>query len=388
MMSAPSLIELGYQKQGLSLYIHVPFCASKCAYCDFYSAANPCDDEIDGYVAALLAQVAAWGARYQQPVKSVYFGGGTPSLLGVRIGAVLAGVRAAFVVALDAEITLEVNPDSIDAASLALWLDAGVNRISMGVQSFDEGMLRWLGRRHDVAGAVEACALLRDADVNFSIDLICGIPGLSDELWLGTLDSAVASSASHVSVYSLTIEEGTPLADALDSGAFVMPDDDVVAQQMNAATDVLGAAGIGRYEVANYARLGHESVHNTGYWTGVSYLGFGPSAASMLADESGNRYRFMLHDSTQEYFANPAIVLVEPEEVLSPAEALREDVMLGLRLVAGVSDALVCEAGVRSVMEDLAGQGLVDFDSDTQHWRTTAQGWLLGNVVFAAVWCA
>lgn len=387
-MSAPSLIELGYQKRGLSLYIHVPYCVSKCAYCDFYSAVAPCAADIDRYVKALLAQVAAWGAHYRQPIRSVYFGGGTPSLLGARIGAVLDGVRSAFDVATDAEITLEVNPDSIDATSLVQWLDAGVNRISMGVQSFDEGILRWLGRRHDVAGAAAACALLREAGVDFSVDLICGIPGLSDELWLASLESAIKSGASHVSVYSLTIEEGTPLADALDSGEFVMPDDDVVAQQMNIAADVLGAAGIKRYEVANYARPGHKSVHNTGYWTGVSYLGFGPSAASMLTDDAGNRYRFILHDSTQEYFANPAIASGEPEEVLSPAEALREDVMLGLRLVLGVSDALVGEAGVRYVMEDLAEQGLVEFDSGTQHWRTTAQGWLLGNVVFAAVWCA
>jgi oxygen-independent coproporphyrinogen-3 oxidase len=277
----------------------------------------------------------------------------------------------------------------------------------MGVQSFDDEVLATLGRCHDVARTEAALAVLRDADVDFSIDLMCGVPGQSFESWDATLESAVSSGARHISVYPLTVEEGTPLAAAIGRGDMAPPDPDVAADMMLAAEVVLAAAGMPRYEVANYAQPGHEAQHNLVYWTGGAYVGLGPHAASMLPAEvfaevangegwplpwedtaPAARVRFTRETPLTEYLRRP-LAMPEPLESLTAAERAREDVMLGLRLTAGVPVAVAQAAGVAPALRDLEETGLVSrfVDPDgVERWATTQKGWLLGNAVFSAVW--
>lgn len=381
------LLNLGHQVNGLSLYIHVPFCASKCAYCSFCSESNPSEASLQEYLGAMSAQLKLWGSHYTQPLRSVYIGGGTPSLLGLAVVELLDGIRQHFAIEPDAEITLEANPDSVTADLVSAWTDAGINRISLGAQSFDDDLLQTLGRRHTAQQAIDVCNILRARQINYSLDLMCGLPRMDTAAWRKTLDQALLCEPSHVSVYALSVEEDTPFGHALESGELVLPEDDVVAEQMLLAEQMLGDSGIARYEIANFARSGCESKHNTGYWTGVSYIGLGPSASSMLTDAQGNRYRFTAYATPAEFTAQAAS---EPAdyEVLTPVDARKEDIMLGLRMAYGVDAATIDQAGLSPVMRDLEQQTLVELDSLTARWCLTSQGWLLGNVVFAAVWCA
>lgn len=390
----------------VSVYVHVPFCPSKCAYCDFYSI--PDDPSLHArYVDAVLFEAGHW-SHYDllDDVPSVYFGGGTPTVLGDELVRLVRGLRDTARIREDAEITVETNPETTDADLIAALIDAGVNRFSLGVQSFDDEVLRALGRCHDVTATENALAILRDADVPFSIDLMCGIPGQSFESWDATLEAAVASGARHVSVYPLTVEPGTPLAGSIGRGEVEPVDQDRAADMMLAAEVALAAAGIPRYEVANYAQPGHEARHNLVYWTGGAYLGLGPHAASMLPADafesvavcegwtapgetgSGGRIRFTRETSVDDYIRRP-LAPPAPIERLSVEEAAREDVMLGLRLVEGVAVEVARDARVEAALLDLESLGLVmrllDEDS-VERWATTQQGWLLGNAVFRAVW--
>lgn len=390
----------------VSLYVHVPFCISKCAYCDFYSVPDaPALHE--RFVDATLFEAGHWSHHdLLDDVVSVYFGGGTPTALGDGLVRLVRGLRATARIRDDAEVTVETNPDTTTAQVVAALASAGVNRFSLGVQSFDDDVLRVLGRCHDRAATERALAVLREAGVPFSIDLMCGVPGQSFESWDATLDAAVSSGACHVSVYPLTIEPGTPLADAVSKGAVEPVDPDRAADMMLAAEAALATAGLPRYEVANYAQPGHEARHNLVYWTGGAYVGVGPHAASMLPAEvfervavlegwslpwergSAARVRFTRETTLAEYLHRP-LARPDPIEALSPAEAAREDVMLGLRLTLGVSAESVLAAGVRPALEALEGSGLVrrlrDADG-VDRWATTERGWLLGNTVFSAVW--
>jgi len=390
----------------VSLYVHVPFCVSKCAYCDFYSIVD--DPSLHArYVDAALFEAGHW-SHYDllDDVPSVYFGGGTPTVLGGDLVRLVAGLRQTARIREDAEITVETNPEVTTPEIVAALTAAGANRFSLGVQSFDDEVLRALGRCHDAAQIERALQVLRDADVAFSIDLMCGIPGQSFESWDATLEAAVASGARHVSVYPLTVEPGTPLATAIGRGEVEPVDQDRAADMMLAAEVALAAAGLPRYEVANYAQPGHEARHNLVYWTGGSYIGIGPHAASMLPAEvfelvaaaegwalpgesgGGGRIRFTRETAVDDYLAHP-LALPEPMERLSVAEMAREDVMLGLRLAEGVSADFVRAAGVEPALLELEAAGLVmrlEDDGGEDRWATTQTGWLLGNVVFRAVW--
>jgi oxygen-independent coproporphyrinogen-3 oxidase len=391
----------------VSLYVHVPFCVSKCAYCDFYSEVGE-SGRFARFVDAVLFEAAHW-SRYGllDDVPTLYLGGGTPTVLGTELVRLVDGVRDIARLRADAEITVETNPETTDAALVAALVGSGVTRFSLGVQSFNDGVLRTLGRCHDADGARAAIGVLRDARVPFSIDLMCGIPGQSFESWDASLEEAVASGARHVSVYPLAVEEGTPLVADVREGRIPAPDPDLAADMMLAAEVALDAAGLPRYEVANYAQPGHESRHNTVYWTGGAYLGLGPHAASMLpyalferlatgegwlasgvVFEPSARVRFTREASLAAYLRAP-VAAPAPFEFLTAAEAAREDVMLGLRLTAGVSADLAERAGVTGTLTALQQQGLVAPAAGTDgagRWRTTDTGWLLGNRVFGAVW--
>jgi oxygen-independent coproporphyrinogen-3 oxidase len=398
-----------------SLYVHVPFCVLKCAYCDFHSAPLAREPGVADHFAWAVGEGAAhWAALGTlDDVPSIYIGGGTPTTLGPALTSLIDALRRSVRLAPGAEVTVETNPDTTDPALISQLVHSGVNRFSLGVQSFDAGILRTLGRCHSVASAEQSIETLLACGARVSLDLICGVPGQSLESWNDSVDRAVASGVGHVSVYPLTLEEGTALAEAVRSGTLEHPDDDLAAEMMECASARFAAEGLQRYEVASYARAGEESRHNSGYWTGRPYVGIGPSAASMLPAEvfgaaidceawsdpgvagigrtlesvppGTGRVRFVRSADTIAFLRKP-VGPPEDVEYLTPAQAAAEDAMLGLRLAEGITDDLAAEAGGTEALRDLRARGLVEHREG--RWRVTANGWLLGNEVFQAVWFA
>jgi oxygen-independent coproporphyrinogen-3 oxidase len=399
----------GSAPEPVSLYVHVPFCVSKCAYCDFYSQAGG-ESKYGLFVDAALFETGHW-SHYDllDDVPTLYVGGGTPTVLGDEILRLVRGLLETLRLRPGAEVTVETNPDTTEAGLVEALVGAGVNRFSLGVQSFDDDVLRTLGRCHDAGRAREATRILRDSGAAFSIDLMCGVPGQSAASWDATLEEAVSCGARHTSVYPLTAEEGTPLHASVLAGEVPEPDPDEAADMMLAAEVALTAAGLPRYEVASYAQPGHEARHNLVYWTGGSYLGVGPHAATMLTFEQYRRVaegegwtlppagapapvraRFTREASLDDYLRKP-LTMPGPVEFLSGGETAREDAMLGLRTTLGISSVDAERAGVSEVLAELAARGLVRMTKGPDgeaRWRTTEQGWLLGNSVFGAVWTA
>lgn len=377
------------------LYFHVPFCASKCSYCDFFSVeVGQARERAAHAFEALFEQWAAWAARLGlRPATTVYVGGGTPTALGAaRVAAFVATVRTEIGVAHDPEITVEANPESLDERAVAMLADAGATRISLGVQAFHDDLLAVLGRPHDATRALNAARAVVQSGVELSVDLICGIPGQTLGMWRSTVQYAIDTGAKHVSVYPLSLESGTPLAAEVMLGRYRALDDDLVAEMMLVARDVLEAAGLRRYEVANYAEPGHECRHNLAYWTGREYLGVGPSAHGMLSAETAREAGFVVPDGAARVRYAVAADLAQgfgewpamSVESLDAEQAAHEDVMLGLRLAVGVPVEQAERAGLAAVVEDLVARGLLERVGD--RIRTTDRGWLLGNEVFGAVW--
>lgn len=379
------------------LYIHVPFCASRCDYCDFYSIASPQAEEVDRVFAAIAREIESWAvAGLGGRLETVYFGGGTPSLVFGHVARTLRFVRERIDVSPAAEITVEANPDSLTPEALATLADAGATRVSLGVQSLDDRVLATLGRRHTAQQALDAEQRVAEAGLALSVDLILGVPGESEQALLDTLAEVCESGARHVSAYPLSVEVGTPLSARIDRGALTEPDSDEQAEAMIATARALEGYGFERYEVANYAASPSDrSRHNTAYWIGAPYIGVGPAAHGMLDAATARAMGFAAPDAPAEKsrirYGNAAGIdawlrSTRNMELLSHEEALREDVMLGLRLAQGVTAGLVAQAGLGAVIESLAADGLVERHTD--RWRTTERGWLLGNEVFARVWNA
>ena len=382
------------------LYVHVPFCASKCDYCDFSSVAGADADFVEVVFAGIRTQITTWSrSGLDGVVETIYFGGGTPSLHAEQVQRTLAHLRNTLVVHPHAEITIEANPDSLSADVARVFAAQGVTRMSVGVQSFDDHVLRVLGRRHDAVSAARACQAVIEAGMALSVDLMCGIPGQTITSWSETLSRAAASGAHHASVYPLTIEDGTPMSAAVSAGLLAETDSDEAADMMVLAEESLGYHGLSRYEVANYAEAReYESRHNTAYWTGRPYAGLGPAAHGML-DAATARSVGLLSEAEADVarvrYGNAASIadwLVghgDSTETLTEAEARREDVMLGMRLTRGVSQAAVASAGLLGVMASLEEDGLVALETSPRgetRWKTTRRGWLLGNEVFGRLW--
>lgn len=413
----------GAESPRVALYLHVPFCASKCAYCDFTSAPNAGalvpEEGVMWAISSQLPRAATLADAYcaavplylqdfvdrglLAAVPSVYVGGGTPTVLGDRLPELLGRILELVTLEPGAEVTVEANPESVTAPLIAAIRDAGATRASLGVQSFDDDVLATLGRCHSAAEAQAAARVLADSGLPFSVDLMCGVPGLSDASWAESVERAIATGAGHVSVYPLSIEEGTPLERLIEVGEVPNPDPDTAAMQMETAAQMLADAGFERYEIASFARPGQRARHNTGYWTGVPYLGVGPSAASMLPVPLALttplehyvrtwpedwRVRFVWNDTIESFLGylwdrQPAEI-----EALTPEEVAREDVMLGLRMTDGVTADAVEVASLTDTLTSLARRGLVEPfpGADGPRWRTTERGWLLGNEVFSEVW--
>lgn len=380
------------------LYVHVPLCRTKCAYCDFFSRTDDGSVEHAELVDATLETLRGWlePAVRRVPLETLYIGGGTPTVLGAELVRLVREITAIMPLAEGAELTVEANPESLTPQLVADLATAGVTRLSIGVQSLDDPTLRLLGRCHDAATALDAVGAAIDAGLDVGADLICGVPGLSHDTWLSTLQAVIDAGVRHVSVYPLSIEAGTPMAEAIAAGRLEPPDEDAAVTAMDAAAELLAARGLVRYEVANYAVPGHESRHNTAYWTGWPYLGIGGGAHGMLSGDTARALGLVPAEEadvarvrygyTAETFPMRADQPLSTFETLTAADALREDAMLGMRMTQGVADELAVLAGVTGAMESLVADGLVVHEGG--RWRPTQRGWLFGNEVFGRIWGA
>lgn len=370
------------------LYVHVPFCVAKCHYCAFISG-TPHEQELAEYPELLLRELQLHPAA-GRPVDSIYFGGGTPSLLQPpQLGRLLEGIASHTGIQPDAEITLEANPGTIDGISLKGFRDSGINRISLGIQSFDDRTLKSLGRIHTAEQSRQALRDARDAGFsNVSIDLIHSLPGQSLDQWKSELLRATELSPDHISIYGLTVEEGTPFARVYPPGSPELADEDLSADMFELADEFLPAAGFEHYEIANYARPGYRSQHNSGYWRRDGYLGLGVAAHSFL--RKGYGVRFSNPDTLEEY--RRGVLSGHPERLgefeLPLSEAMAEYMYLGLRLSDGVNRhsfelefGRSLESVYGAVTTDLVKFGLLN--QNDAAITLTRRGMLISNQVFS-----
>ncbi|WP_149538913.1 radical SAM family heme chaperone HemW [Siccirubricoccus phaeus] len=333
----------------LALYLHWPFCKVKCPYCDFNSHVRERIDE-PRFAAALRRELAAEAARDgRRPLRSIFFGGGTPSLMAPGTAAALiADAKRLFDAPDDLEITLEANPTSVEAAKLREFRAAGVNRLSLGIQALDGEALRFLGRQHSAAEAVAALEAGRATFPRLSFDLIYARPNQSEAAWRAELRQALALAADHLSLYQLTIEPGTRFATEYARGAFALPGEEAAARLYWATVEEAGRFGLRPYEVSNYAKPGAESRHNLTYWRYGDYLGIGPGAHQRLTLGEG-LWAARRHRAPEEWLARverEGHGRVE-EEALAPEDRARELLLMGLRLAEGVDPArLLARSGL------------------------------------------
>lgn len=403
-----------------ALYVHVPFCAQKCRYCDFDSrSVAPCDLSValDAYFEQLYARLDALGdAGALEDIRTVYVGGGTPSLAGPRL---VELARRISTWCKPVEFTCEANPESLTSQLAVALAGVGVTRIALGVQTLNNDELAAIGRIHDAGRALAAIATVKDAGLDVSCDLMCGLPGQTAASWQRTLDGVLEAAPHHVSVYPLTLEEGTPLYRMACRDESLEPDEDFQAACMTAARERLSAGGYHPYEVASYALDGHECAHNIAYWTGQGYLGLGRSAAGMLDAEDFDRLSGLFPGAPSRGDAFRVRLVQRDDaattfdtECLSAREAAAEDLMLACRMTRGVgpdllvrSASVIAEDELASACDRALGLGLATWvpddvggnagdvtSSDVIAGRARARlapthlGWLDGNVLFELFW--
>ena len=403
-----------------ALYVHVPFCAQKCRYCDFDSrsfAACDLDAALDSYFEQLYARLDSFGdAGALAQVRTVYTGGGTPSLAGERL---VELARRISMWCKPVEFTCEANPESLTVELATALAEAGVTRISLGVQTLDNTELAAIGRIHNAERALEAIATVKDVGLDVSCDLMCGLPGQTMASWQHTLDGVLAAAPHHVSVYPLALEEGTPLYRMACRDESLEPDEDFQAACMDVARERLSSAGYHPYEVASYALDGHECAHNIAYWTGRGYLGLGRSAAGMLDAEDFDRLAGLFPGvAPRGDFHRERLVQRNDDatafeaECLTQREAAAEDLMLACRMTRGVASDLLVRAARVIPADELTAAcdralelGLATWVPEHGETHTgpiasvdvidgracarlapTHLGWLDGNVLFELFW--
>lgn len=378
----------------LSIYIHIPFCVRKCLYCDFLSfpvgdisyvnlscVTGDAEKQIDSYVNLICGEIALRAPTFKEyRVISIFFGGGTPSLLPAEeLGKIMDAVRASFVVSEDAEITVECNPGTVTAAKLAYYITCGINRLSIGLQSADNGELARIGRIHDYETFLETYRLAREAGFgNINVDLMSALPGQTTASYQRTLEQVCALFPEHISAYSLILEEGTPIY--VNQKDYTFPDEEEERELYYMTERVLSKAGYHRYEISNYARQGRECRHNKVYWQRGDYLGLGLGASSMIANVRWKNPEDM--DAYREH------KICEVQR-LSRKEQMEEFMFLGLRLTEGVKEADF-EKAFGASLDDVygetvarhVGQGLL-MRADGRLFLTP-RGIDVSNVVFSA----
>lgn len=358
-----------------ALYLHMPFCKARCNYCDFHTNATPEDSpEIERYVEHLVGEIRHLGSEGElADIETVYIGGGTPTFAKSRsLSQLLYALGVSMNLTTDVECTVEGNPESIDERLVRDIWALGANRLSIGVQSFDDGLLETLGRIHTADDARRAIHDAQTRFENVSVDLMCGLPKQTLEQFESSIDEAIDLGVKHVSVYPLTIEAGTRFDKLMRKGKLHIPDDDLQADMMEMAARRLESAGMHRYEVASYAYPGFESRHNKSYWQAKPYLGIGHSAVTMTQNDE-RRMR------TQD----GRVV-----DDLNATQMAAEDLMLAMRMTEGVSEERIARfeerlPRLRSTLGELESLGLMKREGDA--FKPTEKGWLLGNELFGAL---
>lgn len=372
------------------IYIHVPFCVRKCSYCSFYSVAGQ-GKWFDQYVIAVHAQIkqaaqSKWSRERQ--VESIFFGGGTPTVLDPEQLVFLlqqCGLRFGYQHQ-EIETSIEVNPATIDYDGLVRLRRGGFNRISIGVQSLHDRELKRLGRLHTADDALHTVSMAREAGfTDLSMDLMYGLPGQDVTAWQQTLDQALAVAPDHLSIYELTLEQGTPFFARAGQGELDLPDEDEVLAMLDHTSRIMERADFQRYEISNYARPGHECRHNVNYWNNGSYLGFGPGAVTCKSGRRMTALADVEQFCTRMQAGQPVCV---DEEELSMEERFRETVIMGLRMIRGISlNALEKRFGIDLItyygatLGRLVRQQLLEIHQG--RLRLTERGLLLANTVMA-----
>lgn len=385
----------GSKVKELELYVHIPFCVKKCAYCDFLSAPAG-EEERQRYVETLLKEIQGYGKQYQDYcVTTIFVGGGTPSVLnGEQMKAIFNALRESFVIDTDAEITIEVNPGTVTEEKAEAWKQAGINRISIGLQSVNDEELRMLGRIHSYKDFLDTYHLLRDKGFyNLNVDLISAIPGQTLESWRKTLCKVAELKPEHISAYSLIIEEGTPFytlygedrQDAvLKSLPQPLPDEETERLIYEETETILQKYGYNRYEISNYAKPGYACQHNEGYWRRVNYLGIGLGASSLIENQ---RFRNLSeYDAYMDAIQNQKSIHEEVES-LSATDEMEEFMFLGLRMMSGISReefqknfGKEIETVYEKQIQQLKTDGLIEFVEN--RIRLTKRGIDISNYVF------
>ena len=384
-------MEIYMEQKELELYIHIPFCVKKCSYCDFLSAPATAQT-IGAYMAALFAEIRGRAAAYEdRMVTSIFLGGGTPSLLsGECVQQLMDVIRENFEVAQDAEITMEVNPGTASEEKLRSFHAAGINRLSIGMQSAQAKELQILGRIHDFDCF---CEVYREAVAagfrNINVDVMSGLPGQTLDTYRDTLEKVLHLDPmpQHISAYSLIVEEGTPFGTMQEKGKLSLPDEDTERAMYEETIEILAQYGFRRYEISNYAIEGYECRHNVGYWVRKEYLGFGIGAASMV-----DNVRFQNKRALTEYLKHP-LECREEVQKLTVQDRMEETMFLGLRLTRGVSyETFQKQYGKRmeevygKIIEQNIADGLLKVDcmeSGERFLALTKRGLDLSNYVMA-----
>jgi putative oxygen-independent coproporphyrinogen III oxidase len=371
------------------VYIHWPFCLSKCPYCDFNSHVRHAAIDEARFLRAYLAEIAANAERAGgRTVTSIFFGGGTPSLMQpATVGAILDAVGRAWKVAPDVEVTLEANPTSVEATRFRGYRAAGVNRVSLGVQALDDGALRRLGRTHTAAEALAAVAIARHVFARYSFDLIYAREHQALDAWAAELKRAIAEAAEHLSLYQLTIEQDTPFAALRAAGKLTIPDEDCARQFYDMTQEICAGAGLPAYEVSNHARPGAECRHNLVYWRMQEYAGIGPGAHGRLDIDSRR------HATATEKRPEAWLMRVESlghglvtDDILAREEIADEFLLMGLRLVEGIDPRGYVRIAGRGLdprrLATLNQEGAVEITSDGR-LRVTPAGFPVLDAVVA-----
>jgi len=390
-------------KTGISLYIHIPFCQTKCTYCDF-NTYQGLEDLIYPFLDALLTELRLWGHCLNYPtVNTIFFGGGTPSYLPEdSLKRILEVVSKEFNIKDRAEITVEANPDDLDRQTCNRLVEQGINRLSIGVQSLDNGILKILGRRHDADKAIDAYLTAQQAGFdNINLDLMYGMPKQTMDQWEHTIKIVSDLQPSHISMYCLTLEHGTPLLTWVEQGKLPKPDSDLAADMYHHAEEILDNQGYLHYEISNWSQPGLASEHNLAYWTGRPYLGVGPGAHSYL-----NSYRFWNVDSPKLYLSQTEswhvseprhlnildshalndIKQVTGYEYIDCDLSAAESMFLGLRVLEGIDlgsnsiYSLDLKKRYAAEIADLENQGLLEWQGTKL--RLTKPAYLIANQVF------
>jgi putative oxygen-independent coproporphyrinogen III oxidase len=329
----------GAATPGFGVYVHWPFCLSKCPYCDFNSHVRHAPIDEARFLRAFTAEIATTAARApDRTVSSIFFGGGTPSLMQPStVATILDAIAQHWTVAPDVEVTLEANPTSVEAERFRGYRAAGINRVSLGVQALDDAALKELGRLHTAREALDAVAIARAVFDRYSFDLIYARPRQTPEAWAAELKLAIAEAAEHLSLYQLTIEQETPFAALHAAGKLVIPDEDHARALWDTTQDICAGAGLPAYEISNHARPGAACRHNLIYWRAQEYAGIGPGAHARL-DSEGARHAIVTEKRPETWLMRVEALQhgVVSDEVLTRTEMADEFLLMGLRLAEGI----------------------------------------------------